>query len=63
MSQKEKVNSRVCSRNDTNTLSQISANPSEDDTNAYPISSVSYQPGNDEDVNIAGNVQQRYFFQ
>ena len=41
--------SGMCYPNDANPLSQGSINPSEDDTNLYPPSSISYQPG-DEDV-------------
>ena len=36
---------QVCYPNDANTISQTSVNPSEDDTNIYPPSSVSFQPG------------------
>ena len=36
---------QVCYPNETNTISQTSVNPSEDDTNIYPPSSVSFQPG------------------
>ena len=60
--QKDKAGSRVCSRNDTNTLSQISVNPSEDDTNVYPPSSASFEPGKDEHMATARNAHVRYMF-
>ena len=45
VSRQESVISELRARNETNTISQDSINPSEDDTNLYPSSSVSPYPG------------------
>ena len=42
------ASSGVCYPNEANTISQGSINPSEDDTNLYPPSSMSYHAGEDE---------------
>ena len=50
---------QVCFPNDTNTISQTSVNPSEDDTNIYPPSSVSFQPGEEIYADNRGVVSNR----
>ena len=52
--------SGVCSRNEANTMSQISVNPSEDDTNMYPSSVGSFHAAKEDSTDKGGNSQYRY---